>query len=608
MTGSVETVRGLEIDPSYLRSVIEALCGIGSSPLGYRTTGTPEDAAVAGFVESRMRAIGLSDVAVEDVTVDAWRFLDASVTVDGDSSRISASGWGGVPGTGPDGVRGPLVYLRDARRRFLDKQDLAGAVVLVDWRGPHFDPPAVVLELARRGALAMVMTCPAGGAWYQSPHALGAFNASWPADGLPMVYIAKETAARLRNDHLGHNVTVTLLVEQTPRAAGHNVVGYLPGERAGPIVVGAHHDAWFRGAFDNTSGVAAMLGLAGGLVASGFRPRHTVCFTSRTAEEYGISGSVYDWCIGAWEQVQRTHPEWREQSPFALCLEASGHRGLRSVIEAPVELAGWARRVGRGGAAQGWAPTGRRISPPVAGTEQWPYLISGVPGVAAYQWEKQFGRTDYHTQHDTISLLDFDVLAAQTRLYGLLLLEADRDPDAILDHSARAAQLAAIAAEFGHPALAEAARRQQRVQGRAAFTAVGQKLFALTAQTHATYPHVQAAADLRALDAALAAITAQDNRAAATSLRGVGRNSLAAFLSADVFDAHSDRFRPDQLSRSWAAGSHLTQSPRLWSEIATLLGEAGARPFGPWLADSLRAARHGAAAELARRLDAMADA
>ena len=609
---SVRTAARLSIDPVYLRSTVDALCRIGSSPLGFRNTGTTEDAAVAQYVGDQMRSIGLQDVAVEEVVVDAWRFLEASVTT-ADGSTVQACSWGGVPGTGPGGVSGPLVYLRDARRRFLDRVDLSGAVVLVDWRGPTFDPPATAVELQSRGAVAMVLTCPSGGAWYQSPNALGAFNGSWAAGGLPMVFVTKEDALDLRAAR-GESVTVRLLIETAARTAGHNVVGYLPGDLAGPVVVGAHSDAWFRGAFDNTSAVAALLAMAGALVEADHRPRHTICFTTRTAEEYGIADSRFDWCIGAWEQVHSTHPNWGAEAPFHVCLEASGHRSLRTVLEAPIELTAWARRIGRLGAAQGWAPTGWRVARPVAGTEQWPYLVSGVPGIASYQWETSFGRTDYHTQHDTIDLLDFDILAAQTRMYALLLLEADRDPDATLDHVARADQLAGVAVEHGHERLALAARAHRSASGRYAFTAVGRALFALDATSGLSLPHAQCATDLAALDEALRALTsaapyaAPDLRAAAQALARVGGHTLHAYLSEGIFDAHRDRFEPSAITRSWASASHLTSSPRLYDELSTLRAEPTCRPFGPWLTDSLRRARVDVHRELRRRLDGMADA
>lgn len=606
----VTVVRELDIDQEYLRGCVTALCSIGSSAHGFRTTGTPEDLAVAEFVAAELRQAGLVDVAIEPVEVDGWRFRSASVAVErrgsADPLRLEAVSWGGVPGTPAEGVAGPLVDLGAATRPVLDRLDLRGAVGLLDWSGTK-DPSTLVLELDLRGLVALVVSCPAGGDWYQSPDALGAFDGHWPAGAPPMVLVTKEDAERLRPSAAdGRTVTVTLDVTTTPRTSGHNVVGYLPGDEAGPVVVGAHHDAWFQGAFDNTSGVAALLALARAMSAAGHRPRHTICFTTRTAEEYGLAGSVFDWCIGAWEQVQTTHPGWQQQAPFHLCLEASGHRSLRAVIEAPVELVRWARTVGRAAEAEGWTPTGWRVAPPVSGTEQWPYLLAGVPGVASYSWEKSFGRTDYHTQFDTVDLLDFGHLAAQTRLHALLLLEADHDPEAILDHRARARQLARIATQHDHEGLADAAGRHAGTTGRAAFTSVGRAAFALDAHGVAGYPHEQSRRDVQLLDAALTALDEGRPALARRRLSRVGLNATFPYLSQPAFDQHLRRHEPEALDRSWARASHLTPSPDLWAVLASLAGEPGARRGGPWVREAVVAARTASSKEHTRRLDALA--
>lgn len=598
-------VRDLPIDQDYLRRVIRELTAIGSSPLGFRTTGTVEDRAVATYVSEQMRAIGLSDVAVEGVAVDAWRFRSASVKSPDGSWLHEGVSFGGVPGTDPSGVTGQLVDVRDGRRSRLDRADLTGAVVLLEWRHPAVGPSAVVQELILRGVIGVVVSCPEGGPWFQSPDALGAFDGQWPRGAPPMILVRQKAAAALRAQTPGP-VTLTLDVEVQLGAIGSNIVGYHVGDLPGPIVVGAHHDAWFRGAFDNTSGVAALLGLAKALVDAGLSTRHTMCFTSRTAEEYGTAGSAYDWCVGAWRQVQDTHPDWRTQAPFHLCLEASGHRALRSVVEAPVELAGWARRVCRAAEAEGWTPTGWRVAPPVAGTEQWPYLVAGIPGVAAYAWEKSFGRTDYHTQHDTLDLLDFDSLAAQIRLYALLLLDADQDPDAVLDHRARGRQLAALAARHGHAPLAAAAEERRTARGRRAFAAAAASVFALDAHGASGTPEAQIARDLAALDAALTALQVDDRRAAARALSRVGSHGLFPYLSEAGLRAYTDRSLPAAVTGTWAAASHLTASPSAWQELACLRGESGARPYGPWLPAALERARDEARTERDRRLAAMA--
>jgi len=301
--------------------------------------------------------------------------------------------------------------------------------------------------------------------------------------------------------------------------------------------------------------------------------------------------------------VSETHPGWSASAPFHLCLEASGRPDLRTVVEAPVELRSWARAVCTVGASEGWAPTGWRLGPPVAATEQWPLLLAGVPGVAAYAWEPSFARTEYHSQLDTADRLDLDVLARQCRLDALLLMTADADPEGALDHRARSRQLAAVAERTGHPGLAAAARRRPS-SARGAFVDVGRRLLALDAHDRVCYPHVQALLDADNLDAAVVALRDGDSPRALRLLRRVGRHDLAGHLSEQTATALAERLRPGRLERTWASHSHLTESPRLWPELAALAAAGTSAP--PRIEASLVAARDASRAELGTRLEAMA--
>ena len=557
-----------------------------------------------------MREIGLTDVAVENVDVHGWRFRGASVSTVGDPAiHAEASSFGGVTPTAAGGVTGRVVAVGTARRSVLDGMDLRGAVVLAEWRSRSPSPYVTALEVARRGAVALVVTCPARGPWWQSDGALGAFDGHWPAGGIPMVFITKDDAVRIAREARDRpvEVRVTLHAEVTPRAAGHNTVGYLAGSAPGPIVVGAHHDGWFRGAFDDASGVAVLLAIAKALVATGWEPAYSVCFTSRTGEEFGIADSSYDWCIGAWEQIATTHPRWADESPFHLCLEATGWPDLKAIVEAPIDLAGWSRRVARAADREGWWPNGWRLGPPVSGTEMWPYLVSGVPSVATYSWETTFAHTDYHSQFDTPDRLDYDLMATQARAYSLFLVEADRDPDAAVDHTARARQLSRIAAESDHDRLLAAADRHRTRHGRPGFTAVGRHLVALDAKGSVAYPHEQSQRDLAALDTALEAIDAEDAKKALQALAKVGDNGLFTYASDATVSDVIARSEPAAAARSWARNSHLTPGPNLWTVMAGLAQSPGSRPAGPWLRAAVADAADAARAEMDRRLDAMAE-
>ena len=101
------------------------------------------------------------------------------------------------------------------------------------------------LELGLRGALGVVANCPPGADFYQGERTVGSFDGHWHAGAPPMILIAKEDAAELRERLAGGPVgaRLTLDAEQLPGARWTNAVGTLPGERPGPIVIGAHHDA-----------------------------------------------------------------------------------------------------------------------------------------------------------------------------------------------------------------------------------------------------------------------------------------------------------------------------------------------------------------------------
>ena len=150
----------LDISREYLLHVVTQLESFRSHPLGFRVAGTPEERQATAFIAGELRDAGLQDVVEEAVPVDAWRLQDAFVELE-DGRRFECASFGGVPETGPRGVRGQLVYTGRSGRRELDCIDVHGKVALVDWEVERLWPYHVGLELGLRGAAAMVV-CSAG--------------------------------------------------------------------------------------------------------------------------------------------------------------------------------------------------------------------------------------------------------------------------------------------------------------------------------------------------------------------------------------------------------------------------------------------------------------
>lgn len=590
MSAAVEAA----ISADYLRAVVEQLSSYRSHPLGFRVAGTPEERQATAWIAREMRSLGLEEVVEEPVPVDAWRFREAFV--EAAEERYECASMGGVPETGAGGVRGELAFVRRGGRRDLDGADLAGRVVLVDWSDEELWPYEFGLELGLRGAAAVIVASFPGGPYWQEPDALGTFDAMYHPGAPPLVTIRKEDAAKLAS-RAGERVRVVLRAPMAPAEAA-NVVGYLRGRKRGPLVVAGHHDGWMGGAaFDDLTGVAATLALARALREAGVKPRHRIAFVSHTAEEYGIADSRYDWCYGAWWQIVEEHREWAARAPFYLNIEGSGLPAPFE-LDPPPELAAWTRQVCRRAEADGLLPHGWRIGQPSTWTEVWTFLAAGVPGINVSTFTKEYSRTLYHTQYDTIDRVDFDYLAQLTRVMARFLLEADADPDGILDYRARARDLRRAGFERGLDALDHA-------NSRAAFVPLGRGLYGLDAKDQPAYPHAQTARDVELLEEGLDAFRAGKRAVAARKLAGVGLNHLCGDLCEEAFAREHGRRGRNVPRACWAAQGDPATGANLWRELASLRGEPEAKPPGRWLERSLERELARARRDLERRLERM---
>jgi Iap family predicted aminopeptidase len=576
----------MKIDRDYLRYVVERLESFGSHPLGFRVAGTPEERKATRFIAGEMRDAGLEAVVEEPVPVDAWRLRSAYVESGGE--RYECASFGGVPETGKRGVRGELVRAGRGGRRELDRLDVGGKIVLVDWAVQQLWPYHVALELGLRGAKAMIVSPPEGGPYYQARDALGTFDGIWHEQGVPCVTIRRRDAQKLDGQ-----VKVVLDAPLTEGAEAANVVGVLPGTSGGaPSIVGGHHDGWFRAAFDDASAVAMTLALA----RAGLKPQRPIVFVSHTAEEYGIAWSAFDWCYGAWYQIVEEHPEWSTEAGFYLNLEGCAWPKTPFTVDAPPELATWARRLLRRARRDGLLPHGYRLDKPTTWTEVWPFLAAGIPAMNVSTFTSDFDRTEYHTQYDTSDRVDFRYLAKLTEVAARFLLEADAGAADDYDFAARARELKGVLA-------AKTLADLRKAGGRRRFTAVARGFSGLDARESAQYPHEQTAKDVELLAHARKELRRGEHGKAARLLARVGLNWLCSDLGRDAFALEHGRRRSDARRLCWGAMGQADPGPNLWDELASLRGEG--REPGPWLDKSVERHLARSRRELDRRLKRM---
>jgi Zn-dependent M28 family amino/carboxypeptidase len=135
----------------------------------------------------------------------------------------------------------------------------------------------------------------------------------------PVCHLTREKARQLvqrRFEELGY--TVIAHGVEGPTFPTTNVIAELRGTEHPDevVVVGAHYDAFFSGADDNSSGVAAMLEMA--RLAAGKRFARTVRFVGFDLEELGLVGST---------RYVRAYPE--EEIVASIVFDCIGYRDPR---------------------------------------------------------------------------------------------------------------------------------------------------------------------------------------------------------------------------------------------------------------------------------------
>ena len=295
-----EIAETLAYDPEYL-----------SNSLGFRTAGSDAEHAAAGYIAQQMEAIGL-EVEKVPVTVDRWQFNDASLTLAGTDIDIMPASYA-TSGTDEDGISAPIVDVGDGTAAAYEGKDVEGKIVLAgvdQWNEAWIDQ--YMHEADLHGAAAIV-TYDTGGYATYSDEMINMQDVC-ADDVMPCVSISASQYRQLAEAIEAGNDMATLIVDnemQEEQGTSYNVVGRLKGRSDDQqIIVSGHYDVYFNGFQDDSCAVGLVLAMAKGMVDSGYQPENDILFIAHGAEEWGASGTQFDWTTGAWEMINTAHPEW----------------------------------------------------------------------------------------------------------------------------------------------------------------------------------------------------------------------------------------------------------------------------------------------------------
>ena len=412
--------------------------------LGYRTAGSDAELATGDMLKAEMERIGLQNVTKDEFTLDTWTFTGAQLSFTDASGAAYTAELGGYQTdfvtdgaqsfTVIDGGRGTEADLAGL--------DVSGKLVLVDidqradW---WINYPAYEAHLAGAAAVIAVQN---GGYGEVSDDALNAQDVCGPADA--PAFSMSRTDAELLKAAMDENGEAAVTLDADSRVGmdgtSYNIVGTIPGrDMEHMVLMSAHYDSYFAGFQDDNAAIALMMGIAKGLIDSGYQPEKTLVFCAMAAEEWGVSDTRYDWSTGAYNQIFRVHPEWVGKVIADINFELPAmDEGTADQIRTSYELKTFVDAF-KAGVPQvdGVFPDGIEIIVPTqTWSDDFSLSIAGVPS-SVTALRGGFAKTHYHSQFDNQDTYSREAFLFHHNMYGMLMLAYDHCAVSPLDFSTR---------------------------------------------------------------------------------------------------------------------------------------------------------------------------
>lgn len=433
----------VDVDYSYnLALKLEEICS--NEKLGYRTAGSEAELATGDMLKEEMERIGLQDVTKDAFTLDTWTFTKAQLCFeDGAGEEYVAELGGYQTNFVTDGAETfTVIDGGQGTEADLAGLDVTGKLVLVDinqradW---WINYPAYEAHLAGAAAVIAVQD---GGYAEVSDDALNAQDICGPSDA-PAFSMSRTDAELLRAamDENGEaNVTLDADSRVEMDGTSYNVIGTIPGrDTESMVLMSAHYDSYFAGFQDDNAAIALMMGIAKGLIDSGYQPEKTLVFCAMAAEEWGVSNTRYDWSTGAYNQIFRVHPEWVGKVIADINFELPAmNEGTADQIRTSYELKtfvdGFKSTVPQ---VDGVFPDGIEIIVPTqTWSDDFSLSIAGVPS-SVTALRGGFAQTHYHSQFDDRDTYSREAFLFHHNMYGLLMMAYDHCAVSPLDFTAR---------------------------------------------------------------------------------------------------------------------------------------------------------------------------
>ena len=268
---------------------------------GHRLSGSDALERAIDWAVAAMKKDGLENVRKELVMVPKWvRGQESLDLIEPVRQPLPMLGLGNAVGTGPAGVEGDVIVVKDFDELTARASDVKGRIVLFNAVFTSYGPTVAYRRdgpsrAAALGATAVIIRS-VGPAGLRTPHTGGTiYDEALPK--IPAAAISTEDADRFqRLADRGVRIRMKLSMEAhfEPDAQSYNVVAEWRGRELPDeiVVVGGHFDSWDvgSGASDDAGGCIVTWEALRLMKSLGLRPRRTVRVVLFTNEENGLRG------------------------------------------------------------------------------------------------------------------------------------------------------------------------------------------------------------------------------------------------------------------------------------------------------------------------------
>ncbi|WP_342511915.1 M28 family peptidase [Sporosarcina sp. FSL K6-1522] len=421
--------------------------------LGYRTAGSEAEIKTGQKIAEEMKKIGLTEVTKDEITVDTWEFEKADMTFkDGNGQDHLAVLGGYQTNFDTKGVKEfEVVYGGKGTKNDLATLDVKDKLVLIDINQDEewwVNYPTYQAHV--KGAAAVIVV-QEGGFSEVDPTALNAQDICGPDDApvFSMSITDANVLKSLINSSDNGIATVDFDAKSVVEFDGktYNYYGKIIGkDPESYIILSGHYDSYFDGFEDDNAAIGLLLGVAKGLIDSGYQPEKTIIFNALAAEEWGVSNTRYDWSTGAYNQIFKVHPEWVGKAVANINFELPAYEHtspdeIRAVYELKNYLEQFTASVP---SVDGVYEDGIAVITPLqTWSDDFSFSLAGVPAMRNDFKDSEFMKTHYHTQFDNADAYNEKALLFHQNLYGLLTMYYDRTAVTPLDFTVRLGALKA---------------------------------------------------------------------------------------------------------------------------------------------------------------------